>query len=154
MKKIQASPKKIKYENPRDVRLFSKTVSAMLEGQPAPKVDFPINVFGMKFQTFLLTIEMKDWLHEHLDYTLHEKIIFVHPGLVSKAGTIAPQIEKRARIIVDCLINSKLADLIFLPYNPRLHWVLVVIDLKSQTVYHLDLLLQQPYQDIKDIVNI
>ncbi|RVW58614.1 hypothetical protein CK203_116016 [Vitis vinifera] len=60
MKKIQASPKKIKYENPRDVQLFSKTVSAMLEGKPAPKVDFPINVFGMKFQTFLLTSEMND----------------------------------------------------------------------------------------------
>ncbi|RVW23451.1 hypothetical protein CK203_098917 [Vitis vinifera] len=86
----------------------------MLEGKPAPKVDFPINVFGMKFQTFLLTTEMKDvisaneltmncicsyiwWLHEHLDDTLHEKIIFVHPGMVSKVGTIAPQIEKRAR---------------------------------------------------------
>ncbi|KAL6320486.1 hypothetical protein AAG906_007565 [Vitis piasezkii] len=156
MKKIQASPKKIKYENPRYIQLFSKTVLAMLEGQPTPKVDFPINVFGMKFQTFLLTTEMKDvisakrvdyelWLHEHLDDTLHEKIIFFHPGLVSKAGTIAPQIEKRARIIVDRLIDSKLADLIFLPYNPRFHWVLAVIDLKSQTVYYLDLLLQQPY---------
>ncbi|KAL6348325.1 hypothetical protein AAG906_005625 [Vitis piasezkii] len=32
MKKIQASPKKIKYENPRYVQLFSKVVSAMLEG--------------------------------------------------------------------------------------------------------------------------
>ncbi|KAL6348728.1 hypothetical protein AAG906_019464 [Vitis piasezkii] len=93
------------------------------------------------------------WLHEHLDDTLHEKIIFVHPGLVSKARTIAPKIEKRAKIIVDRLIDSKLADLIFLPYNPRFHWVLAVIDLKSQTVYYLDLLLQQPYQDIKDIVN-
>ncbi|KAL6312401.1 hypothetical protein AAG906_020013 [Vitis piasezkii] len=114
MKKIQASPKKIKYENPRDIQLFSKTVSAM-----------------MKFQTFLLTTEMNDvistkemtmncicfyiwWLHEHLDDTLHEKIIFVHPGLVSKVGTIAPQIKK---------------------------------------IYYLDSLLQQPYQDIKDIVN-
>ncbi|RVW72862.1 hypothetical protein CK203_057201 [Vitis vinifera] len=105
MKKIQASPKKIKYENPRDIQLFSKTVLAMLE------------------------------------------------GLVSKAGTIAPQIEKRARIIADRLIDSKLADLIFLPYNPRFHWVLAVIDLKSQTIYYLDSLLQQPYQDIKDIVN-
>ncbi|RVW26948.1 hypothetical protein CK203_098792 [Vitis vinifera] len=75
MKKIQASPKKIKYENPRDIQLFSKTVLAMLE------------------------------------------------------------------------------DLIFLPYNPRFHWVLAVIDLKSQTIYYLDSLLQQPYQDIKDIVN-
>ena len=60
MKKIQASPKKIKYENPRDIQLFSKTILAMLEGQPTPKVDFPINVFGMKFQTFLLRTEMKD----------------------------------------------------------------------------------------------
>ncbi|RVX01303.1 hypothetical protein CK203_031303 [Vitis vinifera] len=93
------------------------------------------------------------WLHEHLDDTLHEKIISVHPGLVSKARTIAPKIEKRAKIIVDRLIDSKLADLIFLPYNPRFHWVLAVIDLKLQTVYYLDLLLQQPYQDIKDIVN-
>ena len=60
MKKIKTSPKKIKYENPRDIQLFSKTVSAMLEGQSTPKVDFPINVFGIKFQTFLLTTEMKD----------------------------------------------------------------------------------------------
>ncbi|XP_059599048.1 uncharacterized protein LOC104881908 [Vitis vinifera] len=170
MKKIQASPKKIKYENPRDVQLFSKTVSSMLEGKPTPKVDFPINVFGMKFQTFLLTSEMNDvisakeltmncicfyiWrLHEHLDETLQEKIIFIHPGMVSKAGTIAPQIEKRARFIADRLIDSKLADLVFLPYNPRFHWVLAVIDLKSQIVYYLDSQLQQPYQDIKDIVN-
>ena len=49
MKKMQASPKKIEYENPRDIQLFSKTVSALLEGKPAPKVNFPINVFGMKF---------------------------------------------------------------------------------------------------------
>ncbi|RVW33041.1 hypothetical protein CK203_101238 [Vitis vinifera] len=114
MKKIQASPKKIKYENPRDIQLFSKTVSAMLEGKPAPKVDFPINVFGMKFQTFLLTTEMKD------------------NGV--QGWNNSPQIEKRARFIVDRLIDSKLADLIFLPYNPRFHWVLAVIDLKSQTV--------------------
>ncbi|KAL6315700.1 hypothetical protein AAG906_005792 [Vitis piasezkii] len=146
MKKIQASPKKIKYENPRDVQLFSKTVSAMLEGKPTPKVDFPINVFGMKFQTFLLTSEMndvisaKEWLHEHLDETLQEKIIFIHPGMVSKVGTITSQIEKEQ-------------DLVFLPYNPRFHWVLAVIDLKSQIVYYLDSQLQQPYQDIKDIVN-
>ena len=60
MKKIQASPKKIEYENPRDIQLFSKTVSALLEGKPTPKVNFPINVFVMKFQTFLLTTEMDD----------------------------------------------------------------------------------------------
>ena len=46
-------------------------------------------------------------------------MIFVHPGMVSRAGLVAPQIEKRARFIADRLIDSKLADLIFVPYNPR-----------------------------------
>ena len=46
-------------------------------------------------------------------------MIFVHPGIVSMAGLVAPQIEKRARFIADQLIDSKLVDLIFVPYNPR-----------------------------------
>ena len=46
-------------------------------------------------------------------------MIFVHPRMVSKVGLVAPQIEKIARFIVDRLIDSKLVDLIFVPYNPR-----------------------------------
>ena len=46
-------------------------------------------------------------------------MIFVHPGIVSRAGLVAPEIEKRVRFIVDRLIDSKLADLNFVPYNPR-----------------------------------
>ena len=63
MKKIQVTPKKIEYENPRNIQLFSKTILALLEGKPAPKVNFPINVFGMKFQTFLLIIKMNDEIY-------------------------------------------------------------------------------------------
>ncbi|KAL6347235.1 hypothetical protein AAG906_013671 [Vitis piasezkii] len=142
MKKIQESPKKIKYENPRDIQLFSKTVLAMLEGKPTPKVDFPINVFGMKFQTFLLKTEMKDviyakeltmivyvsifgeilWLHEHLDDTQHEKIIFVHLGMVSMAGTIAPQIEKRARGFRIFVSQKKKGS------KKELKWIVIELD--------------------------
>ena len=46
-------------------------------------------------------------------------MIFVHPGMVSKAGLVASQIEKRVRFITDGLIDSKLPDLVFVPYNPR-----------------------------------
>ena len=46
-------------------------------------------------------------------------MIFVHLGMVSKARLVAPQIQKRARFIIDRLIDSKLVDLIFVPYNPR-----------------------------------
>ena len=58
MKKIP-SLKKIEYENPRDIRLFSKTVATTLEGKPTPKIEFPINIFGIKFETFLLITEME-----------------------------------------------------------------------------------------------
>ena len=58
MKKIP-SLNKIEYENPKDTRLFSKTVLAMLEGKPTPKIEFPINIFGIKFETFLLITEME-----------------------------------------------------------------------------------------------
>ena len=50
----------IEYENPRDIQLFSKTVSAMLESKPITKIDFPINIFRIKFQTFLLITKMED----------------------------------------------------------------------------------------------
>ena len=59
LKKIPSS-KKIEYENPGDIQLFSKTISIVLEGKPATKIDFPINIFGIKFQTFLLITEMED----------------------------------------------------------------------------------------------
>ena len=71
MKKIQTSPNKIKYENPRDRQLFSKIVSMVLESKLTPKVDFPINVFGMRFQTFLFTTEMKDMISARVDYELY-----------------------------------------------------------------------------------
>ena len=51
-----------------------------------------------------------------MDDALHEKMIFVHPGMVSKAGLVAPQIEKIIRFITNRLIDSILMDLIFVPY--------------------------------------
>ena len=46
MKKIQASPKKIEYENPRDIQLFSKTVSTLLEVNRHPKLTFQSMYLG------------------------------------------------------------------------------------------------------------
>ena len=56
---MQESLKKIEYENSRDIQLFSKTVTTVLEGKLTPKIDFPIDIFGMKFQTYLLTSTME-----------------------------------------------------------------------------------------------
>ena len=40
MKKIQASPKKIEYENPRDIQLFSKIVQHCWRVNQHPKLTF------------------------------------------------------------------------------------------------------------------
>ena len=46
-------------------------------------------------------------------------MVFDHPGMVPRAGLVAPQIEKISWFIIDRLIDSKLVDLVFVPYNPR-----------------------------------
>ena len=53
-----------KKENPKDIQLFAKTVSALLKDRPAPKVQFPVDLFGMEFFTFLLV--------EDMDYVISE----------------------------------------------------------------------------------
>ena len=48
-----------KKENPKDIQLFAKTVSALLKDRPAPRVQFPVDLFGMEFFTFLLVEDME-----------------------------------------------------------------------------------------------
>ena len=48
-----------KKENPKDIQLFAKTISALLKDRPGPKVQFPIDLFDMEFFTFLLVEDME-----------------------------------------------------------------------------------------------
>ena len=48
-----------KKENPKDIQLFAKTVSAFLKYKPTPKVQFPVDLFGTEFFTFLLVEDME-----------------------------------------------------------------------------------------------
>ena len=49
-----------KKENPKDIQLFAKTVTAPLKDRPAaPRVQFPVDLFGMEFFTFLLVEDME-----------------------------------------------------------------------------------------------
>ena len=58
--KIPEKPiEKRKKENPKDIQLFAKTVSAFLKDRVAPKVQFPVYLFGMEFFTFLLVEDME-----------------------------------------------------------------------------------------------
>nr|KAJ0201372.1 hypothetical protein LSAT_V11C600312310 [Lactuca sativa] len=47
-------------------------------------------------------------------------------------------IDDASKGLADWLSSRKGNDIIFLPYNPGIHWVLGVLDMKSDTCYYLD----------------
>nr|KAJ0224920.1 hypothetical protein LSAT_V11C100046830 [Lactuca sativa] len=47
-------------------------------------------------------------------------------------------IDDASRGLADRLSKRKGNDIIFMPYNPGRHWVLGVLDMKSDTCYYLD----------------
>ncbi|KAK1581588.1 hypothetical protein Q3G72_007185 [Acer saccharum] len=60
---------------------------------------------------------------------------FINPASVSLAIV---KRGKGGRVIASCLQRVTLTQLFFMPYNPGCHWILVVIDMKSTTIYYLD----------------
>ena len=57
--KMEESHNSILKWDSRDIQLFSKTISVVLNGKSTPKIDFPIYIFRIEFQTYLLTYEME-----------------------------------------------------------------------------------------------
>ncbi|KAI3496855.1 hypothetical protein L1887_39233 [Cichorium endivia] len=45
---------------------------------------------------------------------------------------------KGSRTVANRLSTRKDNDIILLPYNPKKHWVLAVLDMKTTTCYYLD----------------
>ncbi|RVW69708.1 hypothetical protein CK203_060599 [Vitis vinifera] len=139
---------KSKSEKPQDVKNFEALVGLMLATSRAQPIDFPNDVFGESFKTFLMKEDMdmiissKEvssncilyyiWhLHRKLiDAKQVERYVFVNPVLVSKAGMGEGSKE-----------NS-------------FHWVLVALEMKRMIAYYLDPMASQPCDDLKEIVNI
>ncbi|CAH1423010.1 unnamed protein product [Lactuca virosa] len=67
-------------------------------------------------------------------------ICFVNPTLISpsmRKGK-SKNIDVARRGLANRLSNRKGKDIIFMPYNPGRHWVVGVLDMKSDTCYYLD----------------
>nr|KAJ0228130.1 hypothetical protein LSAT_V11C100049440 [Lactuca sativa] len=66
-------------------------------------------------------------------------IFFVNPSLISPSTRKgkSKNIDDTSRGLADWLSSRKGNDIIFMPYNPG-HWVLGVLDMKSDTCYYLD----------------
>ncbi|RVW93450.1 hypothetical protein CK203_035068 [Vitis vinifera] len=112
----------------------------MLSTSRTQPINFPDDVFGESFKTFMMKEDMEMiisskevssncilyyiWhLHRKLiDVKQAERYVFVNPALVSKTGIF--------------------------------HWVLVALEMKKMIAYYFDPMACQPCDDLKDIVNI
>ncbi|CAI9303092.1 unnamed protein product [Lactuca saligna] len=67
-------------------------------------------------------------------------ICFMNPAVISPSTrkVKSKNIDDASRGLVDRLSKRKGNDIIFMPYNPGRHWVLGVLDMKSNTCYYLD----------------
>ncbi|KAK4851631.1 hypothetical protein QYF36_016976 [Acer negundo] len=80
---------------------------------------------------------------------------FINPASVSVVGGVldnAIRRDERAHEIASSLQRATQAQLIFMPYNLGFHWILVVIDMLSMTIYYLDSLRGILRNDLKNIV--
>ncbi|RVW49610.1 hypothetical protein CK203_076737 [Vitis vinifera] len=145
--KVNEVEVKSKGEKPQDMKIFETLVGLMLSTSRTHPINFPNDVFGESFKTFMMKEDMEMiisskevssncilyyiWhLHRKLiDAKQAERYVFVNPTLVSKAGMGKGSKE-----------NS-------------FHWVLVALEMKKMIAYHLDPMACQPCDDLKDIVN-
>ncbi|KAK9177599.1 hypothetical protein WN944_029623 [Citrus x changshan-huyou] len=83
------------------------------------------------------------------------KYKFINPAAVSlsgRANTNKSRID-RTKIIVSQLEGIQSGQLCFMPYNPKFHWVLIVIDMDSNTIYYLDPMRQPMHMDLRLLLN-
>ncbi|ESR60836.1 hypothetical protein CICLE_v10017703mg, partial [Citrus x clementina] len=88
------------------------------------------------------------------------KYKFINPAAVSlsgRANTNKSRID-RTKIIVSQLKGIQSGQLCFMPYNLNLiccgfHWVLIVIDMDSNTIYYLDPMRQPMHMDLRLLLN-
>ncbi|CAI9276860.1 unnamed protein product [Lactuca saligna] len=98
-------------------------------------------------------------LFKKLKYGSPEKdhgIFFVNPTVISPSTRKgkSKNIDDASRGLADRLSKRKGNDIIFMPYNPGRHWVLGVLDMKSDTCYYLDSLSSTNFNmQLKQIVD-
>ncbi|KAL6329317.1 hypothetical protein AAG906_016209 [Vitis piasezkii] len=147
--KVNEVEVKSKGEKPQDMKNFETLVGLMLSTSRTHPINFPDDVFGESFKTFMMKEDMEMiisskevssncilyyiWhLHRKLiDAKQAERYVFVNPTLVSKAG-MGEEVRK---------------------IGQGFHWVLVALEMKKMIAYYLDPMACQPCDDLKDIGN-
>ncbi|KAF9595261.1 hypothetical protein IFM89_038264, partial [Coptis chinensis] len=74
--------------------------------------------------------------------------LFVNPAVFSVADS-----KEKTKLVLDRLREANMNEIVFIPYNPCFHWIVIVIDLSSMNVYWLDSLHGKCTGDMEIIIN-
>ncbi|KAF9595202.1 hypothetical protein IFM89_037788 [Coptis chinensis] len=74
--------------------------------------------------------------------------LFVNPAIFSVADS-----KEKTKLVLDRLREANKNEIVFIPYNPCFHWIVIVIDLSSMDVYWLDSLHGKCTGDMEIIIN-
>ncbi|RVW96399.1 hypothetical protein CK203_029776 [Vitis vinifera] len=134
-----------KDENPIDIKNFAILVGLLLKEGKVHAVNITNDVFGESCKSFLMNADM-DIIISSTNVSSNCLMFYIcWNGKASK--------ESRSRVIANQLMNANHADFIFIPYNPSYHWVLVALNTRTVIAYYLDSLPDQPFDVLKEIVN-
>ncbi|KAL6321683.1 hypothetical protein AAG906_031192 [Vitis piasezkii] len=125
---------KSKSEKPQDVKNFESLVGLMLASSRAQPIDFPNDVFGESFKTFLMK--------EDMDMIISSKEVSSNCILFYICGMGEGSKE-----------NITFTPNVNMVYVSYFHWVLVALEMKRMIAYYLDPMASQPCDDLKEIVN-
>ncbi|CAA0825196.1 Unknown protein, partial [Striga hermonthica] len=82
---------------------------------------------------------------------LSKRFFFLSPHVTS----FLVKKDEQIKAIVDLLVDNNAKDkLVLAPYNTSVHWVLLAINLKAETIYHLDPMHKDPDPHMTDVFNI
>ncbi|KAF9623081.1 hypothetical protein IFM89_036478 [Coptis chinensis] len=74
--------------------------------------------------------------------------LFVNPAVFSVVDS-----KEKTKLVLDRLREANMNEIVFIPYNPCFHWIVIVIDLSSMDVYWLDSLHGKCTGDMEIIIN-
>ncbi|RVX18748.1 hypothetical protein CK203_006965 [Vitis vinifera] len=131
--KVNEVEVKSKGEKPQDMKNFETLVGLMLSTSRAYPINFPEDVFGESFKTFMMK--------EDMEMIISSKEV--------SSNCILYYIWHLHRKLID----AKQAERYVLSIQHCFHWVLVALEMKKMIAYYLDPMACQPCDDLKDIVN-
>ncbi|KAL6345063.1 hypothetical protein AAG906_013546 [Vitis piasezkii] len=132
--KVNEVEVKSKGEKPQDMKNFETLVGLILSTSRAYPINFPDDVFGESFKTFMMKEDMEMIISSKKH--LHRKLIDA-----KQANDMFLSIHWSQRWNRE---GSK---------ENSFHWVLVALEMKKMIAYYLDPMARQPCDDLKDIVN-